>query len=182
MNEEYYIGQIFEGTYPSAVATWCRRNNATVQEIDPITKEVEETYIEIVPTEQEQVIPAEYDENGEVVVEEHTETIVVDVPEERTRTVEKTFRRYEIQAMPEPTEEEKQAAVREVRDRYINDIEWRVSRYRDQREISVETTDSATTYGQILRYMQYLRDYPESSETWYEQEPQTFEEWKQNNN
>lgn len=126
MNEEYYIGQIFEETYPSAVATWCNRNNARIVEIDPITKEVEETYVEIVPTEQEQVIPAEYDENGEVVVEEHTETIVVDVPEERTRTVEKTFRRYEIQAIPEPTEEEiKQARIAELKAQ-LNSTDYKI--------------------------------------------------------
>lgn len=177
-NEEFYIGQIFEGKYPPAAAVWCNRNKAFIEEIEPVDKEVEETYIEIVPTEQEQVIPAEYDENGEVVVEEHTETIVIDVPEERTRTVEKTFRRYEIQAMPEPTEEEKQAAVRAIRDNYIRDIEWRVSRYRDQAEMQIETTDTEETYHKILQYMQYLRDYPESSATWYEQNPMTFEEWQ----
>lgn len=82
---------------------------------------------------------------------------------------------------PEPTIEEKKTTMRYVRDSYINGIEWRVSRYRDQREIDFETTDSATIYGQILRYMQYLRDYPESSETWYQQEPKTFEEWQNNN-
>lgn len=78
---------------------------------------------------------------------------------------------------PEPTVDEKKALVRGVRDQYINDIEWRVSRYRDQVEINVDTTDTEETYLQILHYMQYLRDYPESSEDWYEQNPLTFYEW-----
>lgn len=87
-------------------------------------------------------------------------------------------RRFEIQAVPEPSIEQKKANVRAVRDQYINDIEWRVSRYRDQVELQVPTTDSEETYIQILQYMQYLRDYPESSATWYEQSPLTFDEWR----
>lgn len=78
---------------------------------------------------------------------------------------------------PEPTVDEKKEMVRTVRDQYINEIEWRVSRYRDQKELGMATTDDEQTYIQILEYMQYLRDYPESSETWYEQNPLTFEEW-----
>ena len=78
---------------------------------------------------------------------------------------------------PEPTVDEKKEMVRTVRDQYINEIEWRVSRYRDQKELGMATTDDEQTYIQVLEYMQYLRDYPESSETWYEQNPLTFEEW-----
>lgn len=32
MNEEYYIGQIFEGIYPPDAATWCDNNNAIIEE------------------------------------------------------------------------------------------------------------------------------------------------------
>ena len=74
---------------------------------------------------------------------------------------------------PEPLQQKGRA----VRDQYINDIEWRVSRYRDQKELDVPTTDTEETYIKILQYMQYLRDYPESGETWYEQNPLTFDEW-----
>lgn len=80
---------------------------------------------------------------------------------------------------PEPTIDEKKAAVRRVRDIYINGIEWRVSRYRDQIELEIPTTDDEKTYIKILQYMQYLRDYPESSETWYEQNPMTWDEWNE---
>lgn len=82
---------------------------------------------------------------------------------------------------PEPTIDEKKAMVRAVRDGYISGIEWRVSRYRDQAELEIPTTDNAETYHKILEYMQYLRDYPESSIYWYEHEPKTFEQWQQNN-
>lgn len=80
-------------------------------------------------------------------------------------------------AQPEPTVDQKKMMVRRTRDIYIYSIEWRVSRYRDQIEMQIETTDTEETYHKILQYMQYLRDYPESSETWYEQNPLTFEEW-----
>lgn len=78
---------------------------------------------------------------------------------------------------PEPTVDEKKAAVRAVRDSYINGIEWRVSRYRDQIELEIPTSDTHETYMQVLEYMQYLRDYPESSATWYEKDPLDFESW-----
>ena len=79
---------------------------------------------------------------------------------------------------PEPTKEEKEANVRAIRDEYINGIEWRVSRYRDQIEMEIPTADTHETYMQILEYMQYLRDYPESIATWYEKAPLDFESWR----
>lgn len=82
---------------------------------------------------------------------------------------------------PEKPDKEKKAAVRAVRDEYINGIEWRVSRYRDQTELGIATTDDEETYHKILQYMQYLREYPESSDDWYEHEPMTFEEYQQHN-
>lgn len=33
MNQEYYIGQIFEGKYPPAAAIWCNANNAYIDVI-----------------------------------------------------------------------------------------------------------------------------------------------------
>lgn len=33
MNEEFYIGQIFEGSYPPAAAVWCNANNAYIEVI-----------------------------------------------------------------------------------------------------------------------------------------------------
>lgn len=88
---------------------------------------------------------------------------------------------YEKGYAPVKPVEEKEAEVRAVRDQYINDIEWRVSRYRDQKEIDIPTTDTHETYVKVLQYMQYLRDYPESTWNWYEQNPLTFEEWIERN-
>ena len=33
MNEEFYIGQIFDGVYPPAAAIWCNKNNAYIDVI-----------------------------------------------------------------------------------------------------------------------------------------------------
>lgn len=80
---------------------------------------------------------------------------------------------------PTPSDDEKKAWVRATRDNYIYGIEWRVSRYRDQKELEIETTDTHEEYVLILQYMQYLRDYPESTYDWYEHDPMTYEEWKE---
>lgn len=175
MQEEYYVGQIFEGVYAPEAAIWCNTNGACIDEIEPIEKDEQETYLEPVMVEKEVLVPATDDEP------EHTEIQLVQEMQEKTRTVTTSHRRFQIVEIPEPTTDEKKVAVRAVRDRYINSIEWRVSRYRYQSEIGAETTDSNDTYIKILQYMQYLRDYPESSVYWYEHEPKTFEEWKNNN-
>lgn len=36
------LNQIFEGGYPPEAAAWCNENNAYIEELDPITKDVTE--------------------------------------------------------------------------------------------------------------------------------------------
>ena len=38
----FEIGQIFEKEYPPEGAVWCNENNAFIEELDPVTKEVTE--------------------------------------------------------------------------------------------------------------------------------------------
>jgi hypothetical protein len=115
---EFYIGQIFEDIYPPEAASWCNSNNAKIVELDPIEKEVEETYIEQVPVEKEEVIPAQvieetipaqYDDDGNLVEEEkvvetevpeHTETVIEFEEVEKTRMVLKTLRVFQIAEVP----------------------------------------------------------------------------------
>ena len=130
--QEYYIGQIFEDMYPKEAADWCNANNTRIIEIDSITKDVEEEYQSM-----EEVVVPEQEVDGEIVPE-HTESQLVT----KTRTVEKTLRRFEIQAIPEPTVDQKKKNIRSVRDSYISGIEWRVSRYRDQVDAGIQTTDT----------------------------------------
>jgi len=78
---------------------------------------------------------------------------------------------------PEPTEDEKKQRVRYTRDAYLNAITWRIERYNEQTILGLSTDDTAETIQKIYEYRQYLRDYPESSETWYLNNPLTFFEW-----
>ena len=106
---EYYIGQIFEGMYPSEAAKWCNENGAMMVELDPITKEVEEEY-------------EETNENDEI--------------ETKTRVVEKEFRVFQIQEIPVviPTKEE-QSRRREIAYcSMVDPITSHISRLRDQEQ------------------------------------------------
>lgn len=76
---------------------------------------------------------------------------------------------------PEKPVEQKQAEVRSKRDRMIGDFDWRISRNNDERELGLTETDNREL---LLKYREYLRNYPET-EGWYEHNPMTFEEWKQ---
>lgn len=87
---------------------------------------------------------------------------------------------YRVVKNPEPTVEELQEQVKQICSQYINDISWRVERYNTQKELGIETTDSAEIYLKILEYMQYLRDYDEQSGEWWLQKPLTFDEWSNN--
>ena len=76
--------------------------------------------------------------------------------------------------LPEPTVEELQAQVRAVRNSYLET-------YVDPKQL-VMVWNSLTAEEQELYkdYRQYLLDYPQT-EGWYEQNPLTFDEWKQSN-
>ena len=84
---EYYIGQIFIENpvtgecYPGDVSDWCGANNASLREIDPITKEFEE------PLVIEQFVEEP---------EPHAERT------ETTQMVLHTVRRFEIYELPPP--------------------------------------------------------------------------------
>jgi phosphoribulokinase len=71
--------------------------------------------------------------------------------------------------------ENKKSSIRAIRDSMINSMSWMVERANEQRELGLPSVDD---YGMLLEYRQYLRDYPEKVEKWWEQNPKTFEEWK----
>lgn len=87
------IGDIFEcddGIFPQEAMDLCRDGKAYIENAEPITKLVEEEFL---------LAPAEYDEEGNLISEEQY----------GTKQVEKTIRRFQVVAIPEPTEEELQA-------------------------------------------------------------------------
>ena len=78
--------------------------------------------------------------------------------------------------IPEPTEGELKANKRMERDILLQGTQNRIDRYRNQKELGVETIDSEEVYKQLLSYTQYLRDYP-SGENWWVSSPKTFNEY-----
>ena len=116
---DFYIGQIFEDIYPPEAAEWCNNNNAMIVEIDPVVRTVTEEYETV--EEETKVVPAvthiETDEEGnehEVIDEPEHEEIVYN-PVTKTREVEKELRCFRIDAIPEPTVEEKNEAIKQTR-------------------------------------------------------------------
>ena len=75
-----------------------------------------------------------------------------------------------------PTEDELKAQVRAVRDKYMQTTQNRIDRYRNQKELGIETTDTEEVFKRLLEYTQYLRDYP-NGENWWVKNPMVFNEW-----
>ena len=73
---------------------------------------------------------------------------------------------------PEPTDEQKAAEVRAIRNQYLK-------QYVDDRAKSPFMWNEVPEEEKALigEYRKYLMDYPET-EGWWEQNPLTFEEWK----
>lgn len=53
MNQEYYIGQVFEGKYPPMAAVWCNQNNAFIEKIDDNRYEIKEVPPAPAPTHED---------------------------------------------------------------------------------------------------------------------------------
>ena len=75
-----------------------------------------------------------------------------------------------------PTDDELKAQVRAVRDKYIQTTQNRIDRYRNQKELGIETTDTEEVFKRLLEYTQYLRDYP-NGENWWLLSPLVFGEF-----
>lgn len=73
---------------------------------------------------------------------------------------------------PEPTDEEKQVRVRQVRNQYLQDTD----KYIALSDFPI-TDEERELYKQ---YREYLRTYPECQD-WYKANPKTYEEWKEGN-
>lgn len=53
-NETYYIGQIFEGSYPPAAAIWCNSRNAYIEKIGDHRYEIKAVPPAPAPTKEQQ--------------------------------------------------------------------------------------------------------------------------------
>ena len=69
---------------------------------------------------------------------------------------------------PEPSDEEKKARVRQVRNQYLKQTD---------EFMIVDYPITSTQKAKYKKYRAYLRNYPDSSEDWFEHEPMSFDEW-----
>jgi hypothetical protein len=53
MNQEFFIGQIFDGIYPPDAAAWCNNNNAYIEDLGDNRYEIKNIEISL-PTYEEQ--------------------------------------------------------------------------------------------------------------------------------
>lgn len=121
MNEEFYIGQIFEGVYPPEAANWCNTNSAYIEEIGERRYEIKAVPEPPAPTKEEQKQARAFAYQAEVDPitshisrlrdAEQTEEIAAEIAEliaERDAKVEEIKERYPYPTDPiteEPKEE-----------------------------------------------------------------------------
>lgn len=120
------IVEYIDGTYDThfnEAHKWCKDNNATFDELIEERKEVEIEKTRTVESFEEQIIPAVYDADGNLIEEERIE--IVPVAKEETYTETELHRFFKINeipvpVVPEPTFEElklaKRAEINQVRD------------------------------------------------------------------
>lgn len=75
--------------------------------------------------------------------------------------------------------DEKSADLRETRDFMLSSLDWRFDRYREQKILGIETTDSEQDFIDLLQYKQYLRDITKDP-AFPDIQIKTFEEFKTN--
>lgn len=116
MNEEFYIGQIFEGVYPPEAAIWCNANNCFIDVIGEKRYEIKAIPEPPAPTyeEQRKARARAYQLEKDPITchiqslrdEEQTEEVIEEINEliaERAAVVEEIRARYPY---PEETVEE----------------------------------------------------------------------------
>lgn len=120
------IVEYIDGTYDThfnEAHKWCKDNNATFDELIEERKEVEIEKTRTVESFEEQIIPAVYDADGNLIEEERIG--IVPVAKEETYTETELHRFFKINeipvpVVPEPTFEElklaKRAEINQVRD------------------------------------------------------------------
>ena len=81
------------------------------------------------------------------------------------------YKEQEKEKEPEPyvpTEDELKAQVRAVRNQYLKQTD---------EFMIVDYPITSTQKTKYKQYRAYLRDYPDSSEDWFENEPMSFDDW-----
>lgn len=107
------LNDVFNSSqYDEAYRFISENKGTTIIELEPRLEEVKKTREVETIEKQEQIIPAEYDEEGNIIKEETVEIIEVPVIKEETYTVEELARYYQIVELPKPTLDELKTAKR----------------------------------------------------------------------
>lgn len=85
--------------------------------------------------------------------------------------------KFQLVELSKPSLDDLKAAKRAKRDNMINSYIWRVQRYEQQTKLGLETTDTEEDYLELLNYIQFLRDLPESPD-FPNIEVLTFDDWQ----
>lgn len=107
MNQEYYIGQIFEGKYPPEAAIWCNANQAYIDVIGDHRYEIKAIPPAPAPTKEEQ------SENRSIAYREEVDPITSHIS--RLRDKEQT---EEVVAEISELIAERDEKVAEIKERY----------------------------------------------------------------
>lgn len=151
----YNIGDIFKNDddYENKVK-WAMENNARIVVYEDKLEEVEKTRV-----------IEKVDENGGISYKEET------------YTEEVLVRYYQLVKRQAPSLDELKTLKRAERDNMINSYIWRVQRYEQQSKLGGETTDTEEDYLELLNYIQFLRDLPESPD-FPNIDILTFDDWQ----
>lgn len=167
-----YIDATYDENF-NAARKWCKDNNATFDEIVDRRKEniIEKTRQVETYEEQEQVIPAEYDENGNIVKEEVKTTISIPVIKEEKYTETELHRFFQINKIPDLSLDElkplKRAEINNARDKTEQGGFEYMGKVFDSDQVSCIRISSAA------QAMQYAAD--DATITWTCQDNSTIE-------
>ena len=114
-------------------------------------------------------------EIGHVVSQEEYADVAAYCNSVGNRTIELIDGKYIVTEIV-VSEEDLAASKRTERDNKLNSVTWRLERYQEQKQLGIETDDSADTYQKLLEYRQYLRNIPET-EGFPNIDVLTFEDW-----
>ena len=120
----------------------------------------------------------EYEIGYEISMEEYAD-VAAYCNSVGNRTIEMKDGKYVVAEIV-VSEEEIAASKRMERDAKLNSVTWRLERYNEQKQLEIETTDSAETYKLLLQYRQYLRNIPEEVD-FPHVDILTFDDWAKEN-
>ena len=111
---DYFIGQIFWGTYPASAADWCADNNAFIEEIEPVIEnDISIRRFEIKAIIISEPTPEQQRENRAIAYERYVDQITAHI--ERLKDEEQTD---EIVAKINELKQERSQKVQEIKNKY----------------------------------------------------------------